>query len=293
MKILGREYSRAVLLTLAIFTVSLSVGLADSRTRNDLLKEIESLKKENEALRGQLSGRPVTAKPLTPQAKMEQLTDLNKVKWKRDISLGANLSRGNTDSFLLNLKAKATRESELDKLQLRVEGSLGETEEETTAQKALGRLQYNREIGDRWYWLALGEGLYDDQLGINYRFTIGPGIGYKFYETDKFSMSLEAGPVLVLEELNDSSLDTSLRGRVTHHIEYQFNDAIKMYHEAGFLQNAQDLEDWNASFELGLESRLMEHLSLRFSLENLYDNKPASDKQEYDLLSTSSIVIDF
>lgn len=54
----------------------------------------------------------------------------------------------------------------------------GETEDETTTEKARAHAQHNVLFGERSYGYVHAEASYNDIADIDYRVIVGPGIGY-------------------------------------------------------------------------------------------------------------------
>jgi putative salt-induced outer membrane protein len=290
-----------------LFTLLFSLPLP-AQENADLQKELEKLREEKRLLQQELADTAARAETLEKRliAMEEQRqkastpsgSDVSPVQeapnpWDAEFSLGANLSSGNNDSSRLEAALKAVRTTELDKLTFGLQGEVGQNEGETNAQRAEAVADYQRDIDPTWYWYINAKGEHDDIAGLDYRVTVGPGLGWHIIQTDTISLDLEGGPAWVAEQLEGGPLEHSLRGRIAQHFEWRFSKAAKLYQELEFLENLQDFDDWILVGEIGIESNLTETLSLRVSAEDRYDNEPAEGRQRNDIFLKSAVVYKF
>lgn len=263
---------------------------AEIEQKRVLEEKFHAQQKEIEALKAKLAGQDKSSLPSSdPNALSQKAENI----WKADIALGAGLTRGNNDSHRVHAEFSAERKTDLDELDLSIEAELGENEGETTSEYIEGSAEYRREISDRVYWYALGQGRRDALADIDYRATLGPGVGYRFLETDTLSLLFEGGPVYVAEKLSHESLEHSLRARLFEEFIWQITSYAKFFQTAEFLANTQDFEDWIFEAEAGVETSITETLSLRLSAKNIHDNLPAEGRDKNDLSLNSAIVYRF
>lgn len=295
---------------LCLFLSALISANLQSSENSDLQIELEQLRKEKQILQQELANTAARAEalekrlvameaarnqPPAPTADSSGPSPAQKPSspWEAEFSLGANLSSGNNDSSRLNAALKGVRTTELDKLSLGLQGEVGQNEGQTNAQRLEGVADYQRDVDPIWYWYVNGKAEHDDIAGLDYRTTLGPGLGWHVIRTDTVILDLEGGPAWVAEQLAGNRLEHSLRGRIAQHFEWQFTRSAKIYQDLEFLDNLQDIEDWLLIAEIGVETNLTETLSLRVSAEDRYDNQPAAGRQRNDLFLKSSIVYQF
>src|SRR5688572_9544014 len=99
-------------------------------------------------------------------------------KWDLSVALGLTLTEGNSDSLLFSLISRADKKFDPHELHFGADLTYGETEDIKNSETARAFGQYNRLFTERWYGYARAEALHDDIADIDYRFTIGPGVGY-------------------------------------------------------------------------------------------------------------------
>jgi putative salt-induced outer membrane protein YdiY len=215
--------------------------------------------------------------------------------WKAEVSLGATASSGNNNAYQVNLAAKGTRTTKIDELIMALTANVGETEGVKSSEKGKATVDYRRDIDgeSRWYWLVASSLERDQLSGLDYRLTVGPGAGYRFWNTKKFKLALESGPAFVAEKNSKAEVDYSVRGRVGDRMEYQMTSYAKLFQTSEILFNLQDTEDYLVNSELGVESSLTKILSLRIFGQHRYDHVPAAGKEENDFSLISAIVYKF
>lgn len=216
--------------------------------------------------------------------------DLKKSVWKGEFSLGASAQSGNNDSFLINSRIKADRKGEIDRLKLRFDGEIGENEGESTAQRAKGEAQYNRFFHPRAYWLINGWLEHDGVADIEFRHSLGPGLGYIFFKEKKFKLGAEAGPAWVGQKLAGENFAHTIQMRLGNNLEWQITDNLELYQKTRFLVPFHDINDWIFTAEAGLDNKIYKSLSLRLSVINRYQNSPSVGREKNDLTLTSGIV---
>jgi len=215
--------------------------------------------------------------------------------WKAEVSLGATASSGNNNAYQINLAAKGTRTTKIDELILGITADVGETEGVKSSEKGKATLDYRRDIddGSRWYWLVASS-LERDQLSdLDYRLTVGPGAGYRFWNSKTFKLALESGPAFVAEKNSNVPVDYSARARVGNRMEYQMASYAKLFQTSDVLLNFQDAEDYIVENVLGVESSLTKVLSLRIYGTHRHDHVPAAGKEENDFSLISALVYRF
>jgi len=211
-----------------------------------------------------------------------------KPKWESSASLGFTLTSGNTDSVLLTAQALTQKKWDQNELRFGADGAYGETEDVKSADSVRGYGQYNRLFSERWFGYIRGEALHDAISDIDYRFMVSPGIGYYFIKTERTFLSAEAGPGFVYEKQGgDSTGYVTLR--VAERFEHKFNDRVKIWQSLEFLPQVDDFNNYLLNAEIGVESKMTDHLSLKVYAVDNYDNEPAPGRKENDIKLVSAV----
>ena len=100
---------------------------------------------------------------------------------------------GNTDSTLINTNYRGSASKKTSpKRNWRPATTTASDGENNTDNWLLGA-NYQRSIREHFYWLINTDYKVDKIAGLDYRFNLGPGLGYRVWESDKGNVDLEAG----------------------------------------------------------------------------------------------------
>ena len=124
--------------------------------------------------------------------------------------------------------------------------------------------------------------LYDDIALIDYRATLGPGLGAYLVKNDQRTLTLEAGPSYVWEKVDGASNDY-LALRFAERYTCQALKNAKLVQSLEYMPEAEDFDNYLLVGEIGVEAAMSDRLSLRVVLQDKYDNTPAAGKERNDL----------
>lgn len=203
-------------------------------------------------------------------------------KWDASASLGFSLTSGNSDTLLVTANAVGKRKFGDANLELGVGGAYGENDGDRTVQTLRGWGQYDNPFTQRTYWYVRLEGLHDGIADIEYRFTLGPGIGYYFVKQEKTFLRGEVGPSFIYERKGNVN-SGYFAARFAERFEHQFNDRVKLYQAVEFLPQIDQWDDYLINFELGIESALSDKMSLTVTLLDNYVSQPAPGRESNDI----------
>jgi putative salt-induced outer membrane protein YdiY len=216
-----------------------------------------------------------------PPARGETLTNAVP-KWDVSVAAGVTVTKGNSDTELFTLTGRADKKWDANEIHLGLDAAYGEDQGEKNNESVRAVGQYNRLFTDRWYVYARAEGLHDAIADVEYRFTVGPGVGYYFIKSTNTTLNVDGGPAVVFEKEgpNERSYFTV---RVGEKLEHKFNDRVRIWEAVEFLPQVDHFENYIINGEAGVESALSKSWALRFVLQDTYDNRPAPGRKENDL----------
>ncbi len=212
--------------------------------------------------------------------------------WDARAGLGFSLTRGNSDTLLLNADFLAERAWDMNELRLGGDLTYGETEGEKTASRYHGFAQYNRLISDRMYLGLVGDFLNDDLADLDYRVAVIPTLGYYLIKNDRTTLALEAGAGYSWEDQAGLSRDywsLRLAERFTH----QLNDRTSIWQMVEYLPELEEFGNYILNAEVGISTRLTDRLSINLVGRNRYDSDvPAGiDKNDLSVISSLSYAL--
>ena len=154
--------------------------------------------------------------------------------------------------------------------------------EETTVENAKAFVSVKKTLSAKTFAYLDGSVLYDDVALIDYRATLGPGLGFYLVKNDKRQLSLEAGPSYVWEKVDGASNDY-LALRFAERYSCQATKTAKLVQSLEYLPEAEDFDNYLLTAEVGVEAAMNDHLSLRIVLQDKYDSTPAPGAERNDL----------
>jgi putative salt-induced outer membrane protein len=226
------------------------------------------------------------------QATDASTLDPNKPLWESSVAFGLALTRGNSDTLLINGNIQSSRKWDRNELNLGASLTYGENDGDRNADSQRGYAQYNRLFTERWFGYARVEALHDGIADIDYRVTISPGVGYYFIKNEKTAARAEIGPGYVFERVGDDDNDFFTL-RLAERLDHKFNDAAKLWQSVEFLPKVDDWSYYIVNAELGVETAITKKLKLRAYLQDTYTSEPAPDREHNDLKLVTEIAYKF
>ncbi|PLX84942.1 MAG: hypothetical protein C0617_06255 [Desulfuromonas sp.] len=165
----------------------------------------------------------------------------------------------------------------------------GETEAESYATQLRGDYLHT----DRLYSYASVGWLKDRFAGLEARYTLIGGAGYKFLLGPKHFLAGEAGLTYTTEKLKDDADRGYLGVRLFGQYDYVFSETSRFSQSVEWLTDFDETENWLLISETALVTALNSHLSLKTSYVVNYDNLPADDFDETDTVLGVTLVVNF
>jgi putative salt-induced outer membrane protein YdiY len=213
-------------------------------------------------------------------------------KWERSASLGVTVTSGNTDTLLFTGNVVGTRKWDQNELALGADFTYGEVDSKKNTDSQHGFAQYNRLFTERWYGYGRVDALRDAVADVDYRFTLGPGIGYYFIKNEKTLLRLEGGPSYILEKVGGRE-DDYLALRIGERFEHKFSATTRIWQSFEFLPQVDDFKNFIMVGEIGVGAALTKTLELRAIIQDTYDNVPAANRKKNDVKLVSAVAYKF
>lgn len=286
-----------IILFIFLFQAHLAQGAdADPNTNSVVQKqEIQNLLKENENLKRKIKpdDKDIISQLKKDNEKLRDEIEKKKPKWEREISAGANLAKGNSDTTTVNIGIKGSYKAGKNKMNLKANGDYGESEGTTNLERLKCEGKYDYNFKPKSYGLVFGSYEHDEMANLDYRLIASPGIGYKILSTGKPKLDVEIGPAYVGECFKQSSFSSTIACRVSQTFKYQINNSFKVTQSFSLIGDVSDIHDYFFNADIGIESDLTEKLHLRVTLKDNFVSQPATDKKRNDIYLISSLVLKF
>lgn len=210
------------------------------------------------------------------------------------LNLGFNLTRGNQDTVLFEVGGESTRPHGDHTLNLAASYAYGETETDgediTTRDTSSALIRYDYLFQDPWFGYAEAQVLRDEVAAIDYRFTVGPGLGTLLVKNETLEIKVEAGAAWVAEKVGEETTGDAA-ARVGQSLKWDISENASLSQSVDYLRQFNDDSEELINARLTVESILSGNLSLRLDLENRYESHPAEGKESNNLSFTAGVAV--
>ena len=191
--------------------------------------------------------------------------------------------RGNTDEDELDIDGDLTLRRKRDRFNAFGELEYDKKDNKNTADNWKFEGTYNRFFRPKWFWGGFGRFEHDENADLKLRTSVGPLVGYQWFESRDLNLHASVGPGYVDEDFYDDD-DNSYPalGWAVNYDQFLFEGFVQIYHrQIGFwnLDSTEDLvwDSWN-----GLRFPLVLGLvaSTEFKIE--YDGGAAENADDLD-----------
>ncbi len=216
-----------------------------------------------------------------------------KYPWQSSIGAGLTLSRGNSDTLLVTANIQTDRKTPENEYSFGADGAYGEDSSVKNVDTIHGFGQYNHMFSDRFYGYLRAEALHDGIADLQYRLTVGPGVGYYWIKETNTTFSTEAGTSFVTQRLGDEDKNY-VTLRLAEKYEYKFKHfGARFWESVEILPQVDDFNNYLVNAEVGIESAITKTLSLKTYLVDNFNNQPAAGRQKNDVKLISGISYKF
>lgn len=205
-----------------------------------------------------------------------------KYPWKRDISVGLTLTRGNTESETLDAAFLAEKKTPFDEYQIGLGADYGNLNGKDSVNDYKAFTQWNHLFTDRFYGYLRIDGLRDIIASIDYRVTVGPGAGYYLLKTTNTTLAVEAGTAFESQQLDHQGNEYFDTVRGAERFEHKFNAGVRLWQNVEILPEVDRWDNYTVNFEIGVETALFKTISLKSYLDDNYNNRPANGRLKND-----------
>ena len=139
--------------------------------------------------------------------------DEQPVKLNGRINVGFNKASGNTDLKNTHIDAEFLARTVSHRVTLGGAYNRASEDNHKTEDNAMGHLKHDYFLTRAFYWYLSGLAERDRFKDLSLRATIGPGVGYQFFEGELMNLSVEAGPSYVYTNYDGGGKDDSMSGR--------------------------------------------------------------------------------
>ncbi len=220
--------------------------------------------------------------------------------WKANLDLGLNIEEG----AVVKRKIEVGFDIQRRKRPTRLVAnwfSAYETEQTSptapttvTKNEFSGFLLGEYDLSKHWFLFALPALSRDIPRGIDLLSYPGGGVGYRFVETDRALLQVQAGGAYVTQNFTDFPTNTFPSGLLGLEGRYEFESGIevggRMFYYPGI---PEPREDWLYRTELYFTIPLFDPIALKLRFTNVNDNNPTPDVGNNKATTTLGLSLKF
>jgi len=215
-----------------------------------------------------------------------------KYPWRSSVSAGLTLTRGNKSTTLFTAEFLTQRKTPTDEYLLGLGGAYGNQDSKETVNNYKVFTQWNHFFTGRSYGYLRAEGLSDHVADLDYRLTIGPGVGYYLIKNTNTLLAAEAGAGYEAQRLGGRD-ETFATVRLAERFEHKINDHARIWQSVELLPQVDKLENYMVNFEIGIEAAISKSFSLKTCLDDTYANRPAAGRKKNDVKLVAGVSYKF
>jgi putative salt-induced outer membrane protein len=216
----------------------------------------------------------------------------NRVTWKGSATVGATMTRGNSDSVVATAKLDAQRRSPVNELILGADGAYGEANGVKNYESIHGFVQDNHFFTPQFFGFLRGDGLHDGIKDIDYRYTLSPGAGYYLLKETNLNLAAEAGPSMIAEK-QDGTETIYAGARLADRFEYKLNAGTRLWETTEAIPQVDQFDNFIVNAEAGIETAITKKLGLQVYMQDNYVNRPAPGYKFNDIRLVSGLTFKF
>ena len=264
------------------------------KTNPDQVAELDAILSDVRAERARLANEEA-------RKKEEQIRHAGVFeRWSGRGQVGASLSSGNSDNAGVSVALSLERTGIDWQHRLRMTADYQRSNGVTSTEKYLAAYEPRYQINRRLFTYALAQYERDKFQGFSSRYSVSGGLGYKVLDNKALQMSVQVGPSWRHVDFTDGTQGSSLGVLAGLDFDWQLAKNLK------FTQNANLVADGGTSASViidsnsttvaltsGLEAKISDHFTTRFSYTIDYNSNPAEGAVSTDTLTRITLVYGF
>ncbi len=221
-------------------------------------------------------------------------------RWKGKGEIGGFRSTGNTDTLGLTGAVALDRKGVDWRHKLNVRVDYQRSGGRTTREKYFAAYEPRYDIHDTMFAYGLAQFESDRFQGYDARYALSGGLGAKLVDSPSLDLSIKAGPALRVTESTDGSNDVRLAGLVGLDFDWRITDRLKLTQTTNAVTETGgaavaiiNSRSTTLNLVTGIEAKVSDRLSTRFSYAIDYNSNPPVGKMTTDTISRFSFVYGF
>jgi putative salt-induced outer membrane protein len=208
--------------------------------------------------------------------------------WDISAAAGFGLTKGNSDTMALGAQFLATYVTPANEFSFLADYAYGENQSVTNQNRLTLLSGFNYNLTPDAY-LGLGSSFhYNEITQLDYRFGLGPVLGYRVINSEATKLAIEAGVGYAFEKqggIKSDYVTFNAAERFTHTLA----GGAKIGQSVVFSSELQDFQNYLLTADLFLEVPFSAHWAVKASVGTVYDNTPAGGQDKNDLFALAGL----
>lgn len=213
--------------------------------------------------------------------------------WTAEVFAGLDLLYSEKDRQLYTGRAKLTYTRAPLRNNIDYLFSYGWTDGELTANRMDSWMKTDWDLTPRTYLYNLAGGGYDAIRRVDWRYEMGPGLGYHLIKLTNFVARLEVGFQYQVQDFEGSREEKTYSQRLAQDLRWNIGPSFSFDEKVEYFPDLADLHAYRLRIEANLRYWLKSNLSLNLTVIDTYDTKTARGVGQNDLQIRSSIGVKF
>ena len=213
--------------------------------------------------------------------------------WTLDSELGASLLYSTKTCETFYGRAKYNYSKDRVRAALDYIVNYGRTDGEVDANNMSLIGKTDLDMTKRWFFYNLAGAGYDEVRRIELSYEVGPGVGYHLIQSEPLKVNIETGFDYQFEDRADDTTRINFSTRIAENAVWNVAKRVSLEQRFEYFPRVDDIAQYRYRFEATVRLWLTTHLSLNFSVFDIFDTNPASDVRENDLQVRSAIGVKF
>ncbi|MEL6876830.1 MAG: DUF481 domain-containing protein [Pseudomonadota bacterium] len=220
--------------------------------------------------------------------------------WSGKGELGAFRSTGNSSNTGFTASISLKREDVDWTHKLRGRSDFQRSNGVTTRERYSLTYEPNYNISDRLFVYGLAQYERDRFQGFSGRYAVSGGIGYQIIDEADLQLAAKIGPAYRVTEFVSGDTESRIAGLIGVDFDWSITDRLKLTHDTNAVAETGGsatviIDSSNTSIDLvtGLNAKISDSLTTRFSYAIEYDSNPPPGAVGTDTLSRVTLIYDF
>lgn len=230
----------------------------------------------------------ITIAPTDQRSSMQVETDMISainpppIRWEGGFTLAGNLQKGNSDTFGASAAFEGVKRSQSDRFSLRYLFNFAEEDDRVIARNHFGAGKYDYFFLRKLYGYLGMDVLNDKFRDIQLRTTIGPGVGYQFWDDNRKAIGVEAGLSYLSESQYAEANTKNMAARLAANLRYTFGTHLILSDRIAYYPSLEKAEANRLRNEAAINVSLWSGWSQRIAYILDYSSAPPDDVKKTD-----------